>query len=153
VIIVQDTREKEPWNFSAFSDCKGQIIETVNAGDYVLKDNENLITIDRKKKPAELANNLGMYIERFENEMSRMQSYKHRYVLCEFSYEKLLMFPKGSGLPMRVQRKIRAKGKFLGRQVARLSEEYQVEFIFCACRRDAQEKAMQLFKKALEGEK
>jgi hypothetical protein len=152
VIIIQDTREKEPWLLTAFSEVHSQVIATVNAGDYTIKGKEKLITIDRKKKPAELANNLGMYKDRFMRELERMKEYQHRYVVCEFPYEKLVMFPKGSGLPLRVQRKVRAKGKFLVKQVERMSEEYEVEFIFCANREEAQEKAIELFKRALEGE-
>ena len=152
MIIIQDTREKIPWQLTTFAECTEQIVHAVAAGDYIIKGRETLITIDRKKRPAELANNLGMYIERFENEMERMQRYTYRYVVCEFSYEKLLMFPKGSGLPKRVTRKIRVKGKFLAKQVERLSEEYGVEFIFCNDREEAQEKAMELFREALLSE-
>lgn len=152
MIIVQDTREKIPWIFNSFEECTGQVIETVSAGDYVIKGKETLITIDRKKRPAELANNLGMYIKRFEKEMQKMQYYKNRYVICEFPYERLLMFPKGSGLSKRIQRRIRVRGKFLGKQVQRLSEEYEVEFIFCSNRQTAQARAMELFQEALEGE-
>ena len=150
MIIIQDTREKIPWNFVEFPECTGQIRQTVSAGDYILSGHETLITIDRKKRPAELANNLGMYQDRFERELQRMQEFSYRYVLCEFSYEKLLMFPKGSGLPRRVTKRIRAKGKFLVTQVARLSEEYDVEFVFCQDRAEAQDQAIQLFKEALE---
>ncbi|MHA2428855.1 MAG: hypothetical protein ACXADB_12605, partial [Candidatus Hermodarchaeia archaeon] len=116
------------------------------------KGKEKLITIDRKKKPAELANNLGMYKERFARELERMRDYKYRYIICEFPYEKLVMFPKGSGLPRYIQRKVRAKGKFLVKQVERMSEEYEVEFIFCANREEAQERAIELFKEALQSE-
>lgn len=152
MIIIQDTREKEPWSLTSFASVSAQVVETVKAGDYVIQGKETLITIDRKKKAAELANNLGMYKERFERELERMQVYTHRYIICEFPYQKLLMFPKGSGLPTRIQRKVRAKGKFLVKQVERMSEEYGVEFIFCANRAEAQEKAMELFKEALDGE-
>lgn len=152
MIIIQDTREKEPWHLTSFASVEEQIVETVKAGDYVIQGKETLITIDRKKKAAELANNLGMYKDRFERELERMQVYTHRYIICEFPYQKLLMFPKGSGLPTRIQRKVRARGKFLVKQVERMSEEYGVEFIFCANREEAQEKAMELFKEALDGE-
>jgi len=150
MIIVQDTREKIPWDFTTFEGCSGQVVETVSAGDYVIKGKETLITIDRKKRPAELANNLGMHIKRFENEMERMQEHEKRYVICEFSYERLLMFPKGTGLPKRVTRRIRVSGKYLAGEAARLSEEYEVEFIYCQNRAEAQEKAMELFKEVLE---
>ena len=152
MIIIQDTREKEPWHLTSFVEVDQQVVETVNAGDYTIQGKENLITIDRKKKPAELANNLGMYKDRFERELQRMQKFQHRYILCEFPYEKLVMFPKGSGLPIRVQRKVRVKGKFLIKQVERMSEEYEVEFIFCSNREEAQERAIELFKEALQSE-
>lgn len=150
MIIIQDTREKKPWNFKSFKECRGQVVDTVGAGDYIIKGEETLITIDRKYKPTELAENLGMHIKRFEREMERMQVYKFKYVLCEFPYHKLLKFPYGCGLPKFLIRRIRVTGKFLVKQVERLSEEYEVEFIFCDNRVEAQEKAMELFKEALE---
>jgi len=153
MIIIQDTREKKPWSFAGFEECGGQHVEKVDAGDYTIQGKESLITIDRKQTPAELANNLGMYRERFAAEMQRMQNFTHRYVICEFPYEKLLMFPKGSGLPPHTQRKIRARGPWLATQVQRLSEAYEVKFLFCANRGEAQERAMELFKEALESEK
>lgn len=152
MIIIQDTREKMPWNFESFAECEGQVREYVDAGDYVIQGNEQLITIDRKKSVTELANNLGIRMERFRNEMERMQAYKYRYVVCEFPYEKLLMFPKGAGLPKTVLRKIRVKGKFLAKRVQQLSEEFNVEFVFCDNREDAQQKAIELFKEAINSE-
>lgn len=152
MIIIQDTREKEPWSFSSFSECKAQIVQKVDTGDYIIQDNEYLITIDRKKKISELANNLGMNQQRFEKELQRMQDYVYRYILCEFPYKKLLTFPKSAGLPKQVRYKIRITGKFLVKQVDKFSEEYGVEFLFCNNRIEAQEKAMDLFKEALEYE-
>jgi hypothetical protein len=148
MIIVQDTREKEPWLLSSFAECQEQIVDTVDAGDYIVQG-ETCITIDRKKSPAELANNLGMHIARFERELARMEKYTHRYVVCEFPYEKLLMFPKGSGLPKYVQRKIRVSGKFLVKQTERLSEEYGVKFLFFDNRMEAEERAIELIKGAM----
>ena len=150
--IIQDTREKEPWHLTSFASVSSQVVETVSAGDYTIRGKETLITIDRKKRPAELANNLGMYKDRFARELERMQRYTFRYVICEFPYEKLLMFPRGSGLPKRIQRKVRARGKFLVKQVDKMSEEYGVEFIFCNNRDEAQEKAIELFTEALNSE-
>lgn len=150
--IIQDTREKEPWMLTSFADVATQTVETIDAGDYVILGRETLITIDRKKSPTELANNLGIHKDRFDRELGRMQQYTFRYIICEFPYEKLLMFPKGCGLPLRVQRKIRAKGKYLARRVKFLSEKYKVEFIFCTSREEAQEKAMELFREALESD-
>ena len=153
MIIVQDTREKEPWQLTTFAECEEQIVKTVSTGDYIIKGKETLITIDRKKSPTELANNLGMHIKRFENEMERMQEYTYRYIICEFPYEKLLKFPYGCGLPKFLTKRIRVRGKFLIKQAKRLADKYGVEFIFCASREEAQERAIALFKGALENEK
>lgn len=151
MIIIQDTREKEPWHFECYDGVQ-QVVGTVNTGDYIIQGKETLITIDRKKQPSELATNLGYERERFEREMKRMAIYKYRYVICEFPYEKLLMFPKGSGLPKHVQSKIRARGKFLVKRVQQLSEEYGVKFLFCMNRMEAQDRAMELIQEALDGE-
>ena len=101
--IVQDTREKKPW---IFEDPFIQTVDTVIAGDYILKDYPDLITIDRKQKPSELASNLGMYIDRFERELEKMTSFQYKYILCEFSYDKMLRYPYGCGLPKKTIKKI-----------------------------------------------
>jgi hypothetical protein len=150
MIIIQDTREKIPWNLTGYEECKGQEVETVYAGDYVLKSDPFLITIDRKRSVTEIAGNLGRYVERFERELERMQRYQHRFIVCEFPYDELLKYPKGVKIPRHLKRRIRISGKFLAKQVTRLAEEYDVQFIFCNGVQEAQEKAIWLFKTILE---
>ncbi len=61
MIIIQDSREKKPWNFRGFTECEGQMVRVIDAGDYVIRGREMLITIDRKRNPSELATNLGYH--------------------------------------------------------------------------------------------
>ena len=144
MIIIQDTREQQPWNFNSYNECSAQICDTLKTGDYAIQKYPSLIILERKKSVGELANNLGKHYDRFVRELERMQEYTHRYVICEFSYEKLLMFPKGTNLPRRVRSKIRMSGKFLAKRVNELMTCYETEFIFCKDKFEAQDKAMEL---------
>ena len=143
MIIIQDTREKIPWDFLEYEGCEAQVVEKLEAGDYMIKDNYDII-IDRKHSVSELAINLGKYIKRFRAELERMQKYKFRYIICEFPYDKLLMFPQGCNLPKSVVNRIRVKGIFLAKKTGILAEEFGVEFVFCANRIEAEMKAMEL---------
>ena len=148
MIILQDTREKEPWKFTSYQQCTGQIEYKLDAGDYALDQDEFLITIERKKSVAEISGNLGMRYDRFMKEMVRMQQYRFRYVICEFSYESLLMFPKNSKIPYKMRRKVRMNGKFLAKRIDDVNEEFGVEFIFCNNREEARDKAIELLTEA-----
>ena len=151
MIIIQDSREKIPWKFlGTFEECTGQIVRKIDAGDYILLGHERLITIDRKRNVSELATNLGLHRERFERELARMQNYAYKYILCEFTYDELLKFPYGCGLPKHIRKKIRVHGKYLAKKIAYYSEEYDLDFVFCDGVMAAQEKAIELFQKALK---
>lgn len=141
--ILQDTREKMPWDFTPYEFCTAQTVQKLSAGDYVI-DGSNIIVIDRKHRVSELATNLVKYRDRFERELERMQEYTYRYILCEFTYRQLLLFPKGAGMSKYMEKKVRAKGKYLAYCTHRLSEQYNVEFIFCDNRQASLEKAMEL---------
>jgi len=144
MIIIQDTREKEPWSLS-----ESQIVQTLETGDYTLHDFPFLIIIDRKKSPSELANNLGKNINRFKNELERMQDFEYRYVLCEFSYDEMLKFPHNAKIPKKLKRRIRMKGRYMGKIISELMDEFDVNFIFCDSRYDAETKALELFEEVI----
>lgn len=150
MIILQDTREKQPWSFVSYDNCTAQKTQHLDEGDYTIEEIPLLISIERKKSVTELANNLGRKYSQFQNEMDRLQKYRFRYVLCEFTQEQMLIYPTGSKLPKRLFRKIRMSGKFLQHRVNELIDKYGIEFIFCENRFEAQEKAMQLLLKAKE---
>jgi hypothetical protein len=156
VTILQDTREQQPWHFLCDKRCAAQRIQCLPEGDYTIEGYTDLICIERKKSVSEIANNLGKNYTRFRNELERLRKYRFRYVVCEFTQEQLLIYPKGSKLPKWVIRRIKMGGKFLHHRIQELAEEYQIEFFFCEDRFEARAKAMELFlwaKKVCDGEK
>lgn len=150
MIILQDTREKQPWNFTSYEQCAAQKITYLSEGDYTLDGYPFLINIERKKNVTELANNLGRKYKQFCAELEKLQQYKFRYILCEFSKEEMLIYPTGAKLPKWLYRKIRMSGKFLQHRVNELIEKYNIEFIFCGDRFSAQKKAIELLSMAKE---
>lgn len=140
--IIQDTREKEPWILS-----DAQLIEKLDAGDYAIH-NSLLIIIERKKSPAELSRNLGMYRERFERELEKMTTYELRYVVCEFSYDDMLKFPRNAKIPKYLKRKIKMNGRYMAKIISELVDTYEVEFIFCNDRQEANQTAIELIENA-----
>jgi hypothetical protein len=144
ITILQDTREKMPWTFQGYKECAAQKIEYISEGDYTLEGYPGLIAIERKRNVSELANNLGRKYSQFKKEMERLQKYRFRYVLCEFSQEDMLVYPAGVKLPLRILNKIRMGGKFLQHRVNELVDTYGIEFIFCEDRFDARNTAMGL---------
>lgn len=144
MIIVQDSREKTPWNFISYNWCKGQVIEKMSAGDYSLSGYKDLVCIERKRTVNELANNLGKKYEQFKSEMEKIIQYRFRYVVCEFTEQQLLIYPKGSNLPKNILSRLKISGKFLHKRVNEIQDNYGVEFIFCADRHEAKDKAMEL---------
>lgn len=125
LVIIQDTREKHPWNFSY--SCE---IGTLETGDYTIKGLERLVRIERKASIEEIANNLGKEFDRFEREMTRMLEYKYRYVVCEFPISDIINYPNSCKLKM-VRDKAYMSGKFLLKRVNELQINYGINFIFC----------------------
>ena len=123
--IIQDTREQKPWTFD-----KAIAVEvgTLETGDYTLKGFEHLIRVERKGSVDEIANNLVKEFARFEKEMIRMLDYKHRHIVCEFSYSDLVRYPLSSR-----NRKYATKisGKFLLKRLCELQIDYGVNVVFC----------------------
>ena len=148
LVIIQDTREQQPWKFISDNRCIAQLVSCLSEGDYTLADYPNLICIERKKSPSEIANNLGTNYTRFRNELERLRKYRFRYVVCEFTEEQLLIYPKGSKLPKWVIKRIKMSGKFLHHRIQELIDEYQIEFIFCEDKIEAKHAAIEFFLRA-----
>jgi translation initiation factor 2 beta subunit (eIF-2beta)/eIF-5 len=144
MIILQDTREQTPWLFESYAQKEATLAE----GDYAIEGYHNLICIERKRTVVEIAGNLGKNYQRFLNEMNRMQKYRFRYVVCEFTEEMVLIYPKGTNLSKRIVSKIRMSGKFLMKRINEIIEQYGVEFVFCDNRYEAKNKAVELLLKA-----
>lgn len=148
MIIIQDTREKEPFSF-VFYECEISVA-TLKTGDYTMEGYEDSVCIERKKSPSELANNIGRYRERFENEMERMSEFEHKYIVCEFSEEDLRKFPHNAKIPNRIKKYIRITGKYMRKKLYDYQEKYGIEVIFCDGKEEAQDRAMEIFLEVVE---
>jgi hypothetical protein len=146
MIIIQDTREKLPWSFISYEGCKEQKIKSLSEGDYTLSDYTNLIAIERKRTVNEIANNLGKKYVQFKKELEKLKKYRFKYVICEFLQAEVAIYP--TGLPPFIKKKIKIGGKFLLKRIEEVVNNYEIEFVYCNNRYDAQDKAYELITKA-----
>jgi hypothetical protein len=149
-VVIQDTREKNGWNFDIYDSCIGTLTKGLKTGDYTIEGREDFLIIERKATTAELALNLGKKRVQFEAELERMLAFRHAYIVCEFSESRLMQFPKGSTIPRRRWRYLRMNGKFMRRKLHEYEEKYGVEIIFCEDRHSAEEKAIEIFEDILD---
>lgn len=146
MIILSDSSEKMPWDFGIYSQCTGQERVNLATGDYTIKGYEHLLCIERKRNTGEISLNLGVKWKQFYAEFERMKDFKHKYLICEFPFDDMLIFPKNSSIPKQHWPKLRVSGKFLASRLTKTCEEFGVELIFCANREEAQSIAISIFK-------
>lgn len=137
LVIIQDTKEKLPWNFKIHSDVQ-QVRRHLETGDYSINGHEHLFCIERKKSTAELALNLGRKIKPFEAELERMAAFKSKHIICEFTSWDMLNFPYNSKVPKKLWKYVKMKGGFLYSKLTELSEKYNINLHYCKSREDAQ---------------
>ena len=150
--IIVDTREKKPWNFSAYG--AEMISQKLDEGDYTsqhildLEESEDrkILRIERKMSVSEIAGNLGKQKnkERFYRELDRLEPYEHKYIIMEFTQQDVLKYPYGCGIPKRVRRYIKMRGKFLLSLLGEIESKYSIQLIYCNDKFEAQEKALQI---------
>lgn len=84
--IIFDTREQKPLDFSnlPIRGVKQLEVEraTLKTGDYTIKGFEDSVCIERKSV-GDLYGTLFQGRDRFEKEMERMLSFKHKYLVIE----------------------------------------------------------------------
>lgn len=141
--ITIDTREQVGfWTFASFDGVKTEV-KKVNYGDYTLTDYPMGISIDRKKTLSELANNVKE--KRFKRELENLQKYEEAYIICEFPFSCYSTFPTGSGIPKEKWKFLRKGGKAILREVQQLELDYQIPFLYCNGKFEAEKLAMKLF--------
>jgi hypothetical protein len=151
MIIIQDTREKYPWNFS-FYDTEVQI-KGLKTGDYSLCGLEENTCIERKRNLAEVSINLGSKWKQFSAELLRMCIFPHKIIILEFGEEKLDSFPVGSGIPENKWPQIRMSPGFLKKRLYSIKDTYDIDIIFCPTKEQAEEQAYKFLKESYEKEK
>lgn len=138
--IICDTREKRPWDFLFYTDVEVQST-ALKVGDYTTPLLKELLVIDRKATPFELAVNLGQKNdkERFYRELEKIKDYKHGYIICEFPESEVYKFPNNTGVLPSVKKKIKLTGKGLRKLISIAEEKFGVPFVFCDNKVDAEE--------------
>ncbi len=88
--VIQDTRERLPWDFSNDKDFDGVEITKLEAGDYSLKGLEDRIAIERKYDANELLNNFTKHKDRFYREMDRLYEYDFAAIVIEQEFSDII---------------------------------------------------------------
>lgn len=132
--VIRDTREKvgHGWMFKKEGDCLGTEIKKLDSGDYSIEGWEKDFVIERKRNTGELATNI--YEKRFEEELCRLDEYKYPFIICEFSFNDVVMFPINSGIPKQLFHKVKMSADFMQNSLAKWQVKHKVKIIFAgAC--------------------
>jgi hypothetical protein len=144
--VLVDTREQTPWEFAKRGDCDGWEQASLRTGDYTLKGFEGKFVVERKGSTPEIAKNLCE--ARFERELQRMSEFPLAFVVCEFTYDDLFVFPNRTLIPAYQKKRLRVTGQFLVRRLAELEVKYPVKWCLAGPR--AREWVSSLFKRVVE---
>jgi len=156
--ILRDKREKNGWSFASCTKCENVRDWGLITGDYTAKGLEKYVCIERKASASELANNIGKQRVRFEAEMKRMQQFRWAYIICEFSLDELMGYPKNlppieredGTLSTSYIKKRRMNGPYMWKKLQEYQENHGVKTILCGNRYDAEEKAIGIFDEVTE---
>ena len=129
MIIIQDTREQIPWDFTFFGEQ--QVIKKLDTGDYSLEGLEDIFCIERKRSTSEIAINLGSKNKTFIKELDRIMDFKYKFLICEFSIKTLQSFPAFSGIPKKELKFIRINANYMISLLTKYEEKYGLEIIYC----------------------
>ena len=147
--VIVDSREKTPWTFHNHDLINIILVEKLDTGDYAIQGMEDLLCIERKKSVAELAHNV--IEKRFAREVERMLDYPHRFLLLEFDVEAVKNYPYGSDIPKHIQKNIKITGNFILSYLSNLQINNNIHVVFCSNEDGAQDIAVNLMKKVLNG--
>ena len=145
--ILIDTKEQLPYDFSSciMASSNTLIHENVKTGDYTVRGMDDLICIERKKSVAELAGNSTE--ARFKRELERMSKIKHSFLMLEFSYFDIDIYPEGSDIPKSKWKKLKIKGPFIMGFLASIQLEYGINVLMCGNRDYAEFNTYKLLEK------
>jgi len=144
--VIADTREQQPYDFAAGKNCAYIMDTALETGDYSLEGLEDILTIERKMSVSEIAGNLTT--DRFKRELERMESFKYKYILCEFSWSDVHGYPYADRtLPAYVKKKIRVKGNFLKGLLMDVTINHDIPIIYAGNRKNAEQYCIMLLER------
>ncbi|MCI0560825.1 MAG: ERCC4 domain-containing protein [Nitrososphaera sp.] len=140
--IIQDSREKKPWCFSATGSIDNVEVAKLDTGDYSIKGFEKSFMIERKASVDELFVNLGVQWARFEREMERAKPYKYKYLVIEASLSQIY---QGSNYS-------KMSGRFIMARLLYIMFKYGVVPLFIGKSQNTEMFIVQLMKMAIHEE-
>lgn len=129
--VIKDTREQDGYYFSAFAGCAGMVEQKLDTGDYSIQGLEDKICIERKGCVEELAVNLGQKKYAFLDEIERMKSFPHKFLILEFSLEDLIKFPDDTRIPNKKLSSVKITGKYMLKCLLEFQLYNDVHVLFC----------------------
>lgn len=136
-VVVKDTREQEGYFFNEFNTCKGMVERKLDTGDYTIDGLENKICIERKGCIEELAVNLGQKKHAFLDEIERMKTFDHKFLILEFDLEDLLKFPDESRIPNKNKSSLKITGKYILKCLMEFQIYDGIQVVFCGNKHNA----------------
>jgi len=90
-ILVIDTREKTPWDFSYDDAFERVVYRKLDSGDYSIEGMENIIVVERKASVDELYNNfLKEKKRRIYAEFERLENHPFKFLVVEATCEDIM---------------------------------------------------------------
>jgi ERCC4-type nuclease len=139
--IVIDTREQQPWSFDNYTVANRKL----DTGDYSVEGLEHLLCIERKKSISEFANNI--VESRFKDVVMRMSQLKYSFLLLEFDFKDVLIYPIGSTVPKKMWNKIKISPAFLIKNLLDLELFHNIKVMYCGNSPNAEKMAEYILKK------
>lgn len=126
--VIRDSREQTDfWHFPESPWCLGTVKGTLKTGDYTLQGLENIFTIERKANTGEFSQNITE--KRFLRELERLDYMPQAYLILEFTWEDIELFPHNSGIPSKFWPKLRVSGKFMRKRLIEIMSDYNVQIL------------------------
>jgi ERCC4-type nuclease len=125
--ILRDTREQHGWDFALNQYCIGVKDATLLTGDYTITGYENILCIERKGSTSEFAKNV--FEKRFTAELERMEKFKYPFIICEFTMDDIMNFPKGSSIPIKLWSKLKMTNFLLLKKYLEIEVIYRTKII------------------------
>jgi ERCC4-type nuclease len=129
--IIKDTREKEGYFFIPYQNCLGSVDQKLDTGDYSIVGLEDKICIERKGCVEELAINLGKQKGAFMDEIERMKSFPHKFIVLEFTAEDLVKFPDNTRIPNKNKTDLKITGKYMLKCLMEFQLYNDIHILFC----------------------
>jgi ERCC4-type nuclease len=150
ISVIIDSREQKPYSFASCEYIDDIIVRKLDTGDYSIDGMEDLLCIERKMTVSELA--MCLTKSRFTRELERMTNYKYRYLLCEFDYYHIDVYPENSDIPPQQRKKVKIKGPFIRSKLIEITMQYGVNIILCGNHSYAEDITATIMKKTWERE-